>query len=393
MRYQRIITVVIDSLGVGAAPDAAMFSDEGSDTLGHIDAEASLFIPNLVNLGLANLHPLLHTKAIKEPIGYYTKLLEISKGKDTVSGHWEMMGVPVTKPFPTFYENGFPKSLIAELSRLCGCPLIGNKACSGTEILKELGEEAMINNSLIIYTSADSVLQLCAHEEHFGLERLYRCCEIARELTMKEEWKVGRVIARPFIGNASHSFVRTANRHDYALNPYGRTVLNELQDSGYDVIGIGKIHDIFAGEGITKSYRSKSSVMGMEQAIDVMKQDFKGLCFVNLVDFDALWGHRRDPIGYAKELNRFDLLLGELMKGLRDSDLLMITADHGNDPTFTGSDHTREAVPLLLYGKNLRGHGLLPLQDSFASVGKTIADNFHVQLPTYGTSLLKYLHS
>lgn len=392
MRYQRIITIVIDSLGIGSAPDAELFHDEGSNTLGHIDASFSkLAIPNLVSLGLANLCNLKHTKRIKEPLGYYARMLEASTSKDTISGHWEMMGVAIEKPFLTFSETGFPQELIDELSKRCGCRLIGNKAASGTDILKELGEEAMNTNSLIIYTSADSVLQLCAHEESFGLNRLYRCCEIARELTMRSEWKVGRVIARPFIGNDAASFVRTANRHDYALKPYRRTVLNELKDSGFDVIGIGKIHDIFAGEGITTSYRSQSSVMGMEQTIEALNQDFKGLCFVNLVDFDALWGHRRDPIGYAKELERFDGLLGKLLIRLRPDDLLMITADHGNDPTFIGSDHTREAVPLLLYAKNLSGHGLLPIQDSFASVGKTIADNFHVPMPKLGTSFMKYL--
>lgn len=392
MRYQRIITIVIDSLGVGAMHDAEKYHDEGCDTLGHIDAQMpKLSIPNLVKLGLANLHPLLHTKPIQEPIGYYTKLLEKSSGKDTISGHWEMMGLPVVKPFPTFSETGFPKELIDELSKRCECRLIGNKAASGTEILKELGEEAVATGSLIIYTSADSVLQLCAHEKSFGLDRLYHCCEIARELTLKDEWRVGRVIARPFIGNDSDSFVRTSNRHDYALRPHGPTVLDELDKNGFDVIGIGKIHDIFAGAGITKSYRSKSSVNGMEQTIEVIKQDFQGLCFVNLVDFDALWGHRRDPIGYGRELERFDVMLGKLMEELRTDDLLMITADHGNDPTFRGSDHTREAVPLLLYAKNMQGHGLLPIQDSFASVGKTIADNFKVALPKLGTSLIDRL--
>lgn len=392
MRYQRIITIVIDSLGVGAAPDAIAYHDEGSDTLGHIDAAVpSLHIPNLTRLGLANLHPLTHCKASREPLGYYTKLLEASKGKDTISGHWEMMGLPVTEPFLTFTKHGFPDELLKELTERCGCAFIGNKASSGTAILKELGERALSENSVIIYTSADSVLQLAAHEESFGLARLYHCCEIARELTLKEEWRVGRVIARPFIGNNQDDFVRTANRHDYALKPYGRTVLNELKDSGFDVIGIGKIADIFANEGITESYRSQSSVIGMKQTIDMLKRDFNGLCFVNLVDFDALWGHRRDPIGYAQELERFDSLLRELFNELRADDLLMITADHGNDPTFTGSDHTREAVPLLIYGKDMKGHGLLPVQDSFACVGNTVADNFQLSKVHSGQSLLSFL--
>lgn len=389
MKYQRIFTIVIDSLGVGAMSDAALYGDEGADTLAHIDACMPHFhIPNLARLGLANLHPLQHTAPLQEPIGYYTKLCEASAGKDTISGHWEMMGLHITKPFPTFSESGFPTALLDELSARCGHPWIGNKASSGTVILDELGEEAIKSGSMIIYTSADSVLQICASEETFGLEELYRCCEIARELTLKDEWKVGRVIARPFIGSHKGAFIRTANRHDYALKPYGRTVLDTLKDANLDVIAIGKINDIFDGEGITKAYRSQSSVMGMEQTIAMTKTDFNGLCFVNLVDFDALWGHRRNPIGYGEELEHFDVLLGQLLQCLREDDLLMISADHGNDPTYRGSDHTREMVPLLLYSPSMQGHGLLPLQDSFAAVGATIADNFNIPLPKLGRSLL-----
>lgn len=392
MKYKRIFTIVIDSLGVGAAWNAKEYDDEGCDTLGHIDAQMSEFhIDHLAKLGLANLHPLHHVKPVKEPLGYYTKMIEKSVGKDTMSGHWEMMGLHITKPFITFTETGFPKELLDALEQRTGHKCIGNKAASGTEILDELAEEEIATGNMIVYTSADSVLQICGNEETFGLDELYRCCEIARELTMKDEWKVGRVIARPYVGKKKGEFVRTANRHDYALKPYGRTVLNELKDAGYAVISVGKINDIFDGEGISEAHKSKSSVHGMEQTLELMDHDFTGLCFVNLVDFDALWGHRRNPIGYGKELERFDVLLGQILTKLRDDDLLLITADHGNDPTHKGSDHTKEMVPLLVYSPSMHGHGLLPLQDSFASIGATIADNFDVKAPILGVSLLNRL--
>ncbi len=392
MKYKRIFTIVIDSLGVAAAPNAKEYDDEGSDTLGHIDDHMNEFhIPNLAKLGLANLHPLKHVPSVSQPLAYYTKLLETSVGKDTMTGHWEMMGLHITKPFITFTETGFPKELLDELEKRTGHHCIGNKSASGTAILDELAEEEIATGNMIVYTSADSVLQICGNEETFGLDELYRCCEIARELTMKDEWKVGRVIARPYIGKKKGEFVRTANRHDYALKPYGRTVLNELDDHGCAVISIGKIKDIFDGEGINEAYKSKSSVHSMEQTIEVMGHDFTGLCFVNLVDFDALWGHRRNPIGYGQELERFDVLLGSVLDKLKEDDLLLITADHGNDPTYKGSDHTKEMVPLLAYSPSMRGHGLLPIQDSFASIGATIADNFQIPLPKLGKSLLTYL--
>lgn len=392
MKYRRIFTIVIDSLGVGAAPNAGDYDDVGSDTLGHIDEQMKTFhIPHLAQLGLANLHPLSHVAPVVQPSAYYTKLLETSVGKDTMTGHWEMMGLHITKPFITFTDTGFPQELLDELERRTGHHCIGNKAASGTAILDELAEEEIATGNMIVYTSADSVLQICGNEETFGLDELYRCCEIARELTMRDEWKVGRVIARPYIGKHKGEFIRTANRHDYALKPYGRTVLNELDEHGYAVISVGKINDIFDGEGINEAYKSKSSVHGMEQTIDIMNHDFTGLCFVNLVDFDALWGHRRNPIGYGQELERFDQLLGTVLTKLRGDDLLIITADHGNDPTFKGSDHTKEMVPFIAYSPSMNGHGLLPLQTSFASVGATIADNFAIPLPALGTSLLTYL--
>lgn len=392
MKYQRIFLIIIDSLGVGAAPDAALFHDVGSDTLGHIaDRRDRFYIPNLQKLGLANLHPLKQVAPIAEPLGYYTKLREKSNGKDTMTGHWEIMGLQTQKPFRTFTQNGFPPELIAELSKRCGRRIIGNKAASGTAILEELGEQEIQNGDLIVYTSADSVLQICGNEETMGLNTLYRYCKIARELTMREEWRVGRVIARPYRGKKKGAFVRTSNRRDYALKPFGKTALDALKEQGYDVIGIGKIHDIFDGAGMTESLHSQSSVHGMQQTLELMQRSFHGLCFINLVDFDALWGHRRDPIGYGDELERFDALLKEVLEQLKTDDLLLISADHGNDPTFTGTDHTREMVPLLAYSPSMQGHGLLASPDSFACIGASIAENFGVAMPegTIGVSLLK----
>jgi phosphopentomutase len=392
--FQRIFTIVIDSFGIGNAPDAAAFGDEGADTFGHIDESVEqLTLPNLRQLGLANLKPVKHVLPAEKPIGSYAALKEKSNGKDTMTGHWEMMGIQTKKPFITFTDTGFPPELIKELEQRCGRRIIGNKSASGTEILDELAEQEIQNGDLIVYTSADSVLQICGNEETMGLETLYHYCEIARELTMKDEWRVGRVIARPYTGRKKGEFVRTSNRHDYALKPTGKTVLNALQEAGYDVISVGKINDIFVGEGITESYHSNSSVHGMEQTIDIAKQDFNGLCFVNLVDFDALWGHRRNPLGYAKELESFDVKLGELLPLLRQDDLLLITADHGNDPTYKGTDHTREKVPFLAYSPTLAGGKALPEQDTFAVIGATIADNFAVPMPegTIGSSILQLL--
>lgn len=394
MQYRRIFTVVIDSLGVGALPDAADYGDALTDTLGHISQAMDEFcIPNLQKLGMANLHKLKQVASVEKPLGYYSYMYEASTGKDTMTGHWEMMGLHITKPFKTFTDTGFPKELLDELSERTGRTIIGNKSASGTEILEELAEEEIATGHMIVYTSADSVLQICGNEETFDLQELYRCCEIAREITMKDEWKVGRVIARPYVGKKKGEFKRTSNRHDYALKPYGRTVLNALKDAGLDVISVGKIFDIFDGEGLTESNKSKSSVHGMEQTVEIAKRDFKGLCFVNLVDFDALWGHRRDVKGYAQELEKFDVKLGELLELIKDDDLLIITADHGNDPTHTGTDHTREKVPFIAYSPSMKGCGKLDDAQSFADIGATIADNFGVGMPerTIGTSVLKKL--
>ncbi len=393
-KYKRVFTIVIDSLGAGDAVDAAAFGDAGTDTLGHIaESVGNLHIPNLQKLGIANMKPLKNIAPVETPKAYYTRLNEASNGKDTMTGHWEMMGLHITKPFLTFTEHGFPKELIEELEKRTGHKVIGNKSASGTVILDELGEEEIATGHMIVYTSADSVLQICGNEETFGLDELYRCCEIAREITMKDEWKVGRVIARPYVGKKKGEFKRTSNRHDYALKPFGRTALNVLKDAGYDVISVGKIYDIFDGEGITESNRSKSSVHGMEQTIEIAQRDFTGLCFVNLVDFDALWGHRRNVTGYAQELERFDVKLGELLEVLKEDDLLIITADHGNDPTYTGTDHTREKVPFLAYSSSMKEPKKLKEASTFAIIGTTITDNFRLSMPegTIGSSILEEL--
>lgn len=394
-KFKRVFLIVIDSLGIGEMPDAVDYGDVGVDTLGHIsECAGDFYIPNLQRLGMANLKQLKQVKPAAEPRGYYAALREASASKDTMTGHWEMMGLKVRTPFKTFTEKGFPPELIDELERRTGHKVIGNKSASGTVILDELGEEEIATGHMIVYTSADSVLQICGNEETFDLNELYRCCEIARELTMRDEWKVGRVIARPYVGRKRGEFKRTSNRHDYALKPFGLTVLDVLKGNGLDVIAVGKINDIFAGEGITRVERSKSSVHGMEQTIEIAGEDFKGLCFVNLVDFDALWGHRRNPQGYKEELERFDVKLGQLLKKLGPEDLLMITADHGNDPTYRGTDHTREKVPLLVHSPFFTGSGSMGEMETFAVIGATIADNFDLAMPegTIGYSIADKLN-
>ena len=393
-RYNRIFTIVLDSLGIGQMPDAARFGDEGAATLGHIlDHMGTLDMPNLWKLGLLDLHTGGQMTGTGAPMARCLRLSEASNGKDTMTGHWEMMGIFTEKPFQTFTDTGFPPELIAELEKRCGKRVIGNKSASGTAIIDELGLEEINTGAMIVYTSADSVMQICGHEETFDLQNLYRCCEIARELTLRDEWKVGRVIARPYVGNKPGEFRRTSNRHDYALKPTAPTALNVLKDAGLDVIAIGKINDIFCGEGVTESFHSDSSVHGLEQTIEAAGRDFKGLCFVNLVDFDAQWGHRRNPEGYGHEIEKFDKNLGVLMEKLGEDDLLLLTADHGNDPTFHGTDHTREYVPLLAWSKAMDRGGLLEQQNSFAVVGATIADNFGLAMPqgSIGTSILSQL--
>lgn len=396
MKYRRIFTIVIDSFGIGAMDNAAEYGDTGCDTFGHIaDKVPEIKIPHLIHMGLTQLHPapVLTSPQPSECIGKYARLNEKSNGKDTMTGHWEMMGLEIKTPFQTFTDTGFPKELIEALEKETGHRVIGNKAASGTEILDELAEEEIKTGAMIVYTSSDSVLQICGNEETFGLDELYRCCKIARELTMKPEWKVGRVIARPYVGKKKGEFKRTSNRHDYALKPYGKTAMDALKEAGFDVISIGKIRDIFDGEGITQAIRSKSSVQGMEQTIECLDQDFTGLCFTNLVDFDALWGHRRNPQGYAEELEKFDVLLGQFLEKMKEDDLVIVTADHGNDPTFKGTDHTKERVPFLAYSPSMKTSGRIDDQNCFAVIGATIADNFGVAMPkgTIGTSILEQL--
>ena len=385
--YKRVFLIVMDSVGIGEAPDAEQFGDKGAHTLGHIaETMNGLSMPNLGKLGLSHIEEIKGIKKVDKPQAFYTKMKEASNGKDTMTGHWEIMGLNIHTPFRVF-PNGFPEELLNELIKKTGRKIIGNKPASGTEILVELGEEHMKSGALIVYTSADSVLQIAAHEGVVPLEELYRICQIARELTLDEKYMVGRVIARPFIGEPGN-FTRTANRHDYALKPFGRTVMNELKDSGFDVIAIGKINDIYDGEGVTQTFRTISNMDGMDKILQSIEMDFTGLSFANLVDFDALFGHRRDPIGYGKALEEFDERLSEVLTKLNEDDLLIITADHGNDPVHAGTDHTREYVPLLVYSKRINSGGELPIRETFADIGATIAENFAVKMPLVGKSFL-----
>ncbi|OUZ11763.1 phosphopentomutase [Bacillus pumilus] len=389
-QYKRIFLVVMDSVGIGEAPDAAEFNDVGADTLGHIAEKMNgLHMPNMAKLGLSHIKEIKGIPADEKPLAYYGKMQEASNGKDTMTGHWEIMGLYIDTPFRVF-PDGFPDELLNELKEKTGRGIIGNKPASGTEILDELGEEHMKTGDLIVYTSADSVLQIAAHEEVVPLDELYRICEIARELTLDKKYMVGRIIARPFVGEPG-AFVRTPNRHDYALKPFDRTVMNELKDDGLDVIAIGKISDIYDGEGITSSLRTKSNMDGMDKLVDTLKTDFTGISFLNLVDFDALYGHRRDPEGYGKALEEFDARLPEVFDLLKEDDLLVITADHGNDPVHHGTDHTREYVPLIAYSKKHQGANELPTSKTFADLGATVADNFKTTMPKYGTSFLSKL--
>ncbi|WP_243290137.1 phosphopentomutase [Bacillus sp. FJAT-47783] len=389
--YNRVFLIVLDSVGIGEAPDAEKFNDKGADTLGHIaEAMNGLNMPNMSKLGLSNIREIKGIPVQKTPLAYYTKMQEASNGKDTMTGHWEIMGLHIEKPFRVF-PDGFPKALIDELEAKTGRKVIGNKPASGTAILDELGKEHMDTGALIVYTSADSVLQIAAHEEIVPLDELYNICKIARELTLDEKYMVGRVIARPFIGEPGH-FTRTPNRHDYALKPFERTVMNELKDANFDVIALGKISDIYDGEGITEAIRTSSNNDGMDKFISTLDKNFTGLAFLNLVDFDAKFGHRRDPIGYGKALEEFDARLPEVFEKLRDDDLFIITADHGNDPVHHGTDHTREYVPLLVYNKKMQEGKELPIRKTFADIGATVADNFNVTMPKHGASFLDKLN-
>jgi len=381
----------MDSVGIGEAPDADLFNDKGADTLGHIAEHMNgLHMPNMAKLGLSNIREIKGIDKAEKPLAHYTKMQEASVGKDTMTGHWEIMGLNIDTPFKT-YPEGFPEKLLQKLEAETGRTVIGNKPASGTAIIDELGKEHMETGALIVYTSADPVLQIAAHEDIIPIEEQYRICEIARELTKDDEFLVGRVIARPFIGEPG-AFKRTSNRHDYALKPFNRTVMNELKDAGYDVIAIGKISDIYNGEGVTDSVRTKDNMDGMDGFLRTMEQPFTGLSFLNLVDFDAQFGHRRDPEGYGKALEEFDARLPEVFEKMTEEDLLIITADHGNDPTAPGTDHTREYVPLLVYSKRFSGEGEeLPVRKTFADIGATVADNFNVKHPKFGESFLTSL--
>ena len=381
MKFKRIFLIVMDSLGVGEMRDANKFNDQGSNTFVHISQQChGLNIPTLNSLGLYEIeNNIIGTTQVAHPQSYVTKLCEQSNGKDTMTGHWEMMGVLTTKPFKTFSDTGFPQSLIDELEEKTNKKYIGNISVSGTKIINDLGPRHLKTGEIILYTSADSVLQLCANEAIVPVEELYKLCEIAREICMKEEYKVGRVIARPFIGDNPSNFKRTPRRHDYALNPSSYTYMETLKDHNYDVICVGKINDIFNGVGVTETYKSVSNHNGMEITNQIANKDFTGLCFVNLVEFDSEYGHRRNPLGYGKCIEEFDQDLNNLMQLMREDDLLLITADHGNDPTFPGSDHTREKVPFIAYSKQFTDGKLINERLSFADLGRTIIENFDLK--------------
>lgn len=388
MGYKRVHLIVMDSVGIGEAPDAEKFNDIGSDTLGHIAEEAGLTIPHLEKLGLGNIRSLKGVNSVSDHLGYYTKLEEVSVGKDTMTGHWEIMGLNIQSPFRVF-PDGFPDELIQKIEQHTGRKIVGNKPASGTGIIDEYGEHQMKTGDLIVYTSADPVLQIAAHEEIIPLEELYSICEYVREITLDDPYMIGRIIARPYLGEPGN-FTRTANRHDYALDPFGKTVLDSLKEAGKDVIAIGKINDIYNGQGLTESVRTKSNMDGVDQLLKVMDKDFNGLSFLNLVDFDALYGHRRDVKGYAKAIEDFDQRIEEILGKLKEDDLLLITADHGNDPTAPGTDHTREYVPLLAYSPSMKQNGELK-QGHFADIGTTIADIFDVPNTGFGESFLNQL--
>lgn len=377
-KFKRVFVIVMDSVGIGEMKDADRFNDRGANTFVHVsEAKNGLNIPNLNSLGLYDLdHRVRGTEKVEHPHSYCLKLEEASNGKDTMTGHWEMMGILTRKPFKTFTDTGFPKELIEELETRTGRHIVGNIAASGTEIIKQYGEYQMKTGDLIVYTSSDSVLQICGHEEIIPLEELYRCCEIAREICLRPEYLLGRIIARPYVGTNKDDFKRTSNRHDYALSPSERTYMDILQENGYATLCVGKISDIFNGAGVDEKIKTVSNRDGMEKTIALLDRDFTGLCFVNLVEFDSEYGHRRNPLGYASCIEEFDVQLGELIGKMNDDDLLMVTADHGNDPIHHGTDHTREMVPLLIYSASLKRGRELPNQLSFGCIGRTIVENF-----------------
>ncbi|WP_202077988.1 phosphopentomutase [Caldalkalibacillus salinus] len=386
--FKRVFLIVMDSVGVGELPDAPEFNDEGAHTLGHIAEKMNgLRMPNMQKLGLGNIVSVQGIDPVDQPLGVHGKMKEISAGKDTMTGHYEIMGLKVEEPFRTFTETGFPRDLIEAFEKRVGRKVIGNKAASGTEILKELGPEHMETGHLIVYTSSDSVFQIAAHEEIVPLDELYEICEVARELTLEDPYKLGRVIARPFVGKPG-AFERTPNRRDYALSPFAPTVMSHLKEANFDSIALGKISDIYDGEGVTDSVKTKSNEDGMHKLLEQCQRDLQGLVFLNLVDFDAVYGHRRDPVGYGKALEAFDQQLAEVLPALKEDDLLMITADHGNDPVHHGTDHTREYVPVIAYTPSMKKTVDLGVRATFADIGATVADIFNVKAPSIGKSFL-----
>lgn len=389
MMFKRIHLVVLDSVGIGEAPDAADFGDTGSHTLGHIAESAGLSVPNMQEMGLGNIETLKGIDSVDMPSAYHTKLEEVSVGKDTMTGHWEIAGLRIDTPFRVF-PDGFPEALLNQIEEHTGRKIVANRPASGTQILDEWGEHQMKTGDLIVYTSADPVLQIAAHEDIIPLEELYEICEYVREITKEDPYMIGRIIARPYLGEPGN-FKRTSNRHDYALNPFGETMLDRLKAADHDVISIGKIVDIFNEKGITEAIRTESNMDGVDKLVETLKKDFNGLSFTNLVDFDALYGHRRDVEGYRDALEEFDARLPEIMENLQEDDLLILTADHGNDPTAPGTDHTREFVPLLAFSKKLTKTGELK-QGYFADISATILENFGLEPMENGQSFLNQLN-
>jgi phosphopentomutase len=386
--FDRIIIIVLDSVGIGELPDAAEYGDAGANTLGHIaKLQGGLNLPVLVSLGLGCIAPIAGVPCVDSPLASYGKLAEQSRGKDTTTGHWELAGAPVSHPFP-YYPNGFPTEILEKFTALTGYTALGNKAASGTEIIAELGAKHMNTGQPIVYTSADSVFQIAAHEDIISLDELYAMCRLVREQVMIGEHAVGRIIARPFIGLPG-GFTRTANRHDFSLTPVSETMLDRVKAAGLPSIGIGKIGDIYAQRGLSESHPTKSNEHGMDILETLLTQTTSGLIMANLVEFDSSYGHRRDAPGYAKALEAFDVRLGRLLPQLRSSDWLLITADHGCDPTMQGSDHTREYVPLLAYHQNSTGGTSLGIRQTFSDVAASVLDNFGLQPLPYGKSFLQ----
>ncbi len=387
--FNRVCLIVLDSAGIGEMPDAAAWGDAGADTIGNILKSRKVNLPNLQKLGLGDIKPLANLAAIGNPAGSYGKCALKSNGKDTTTGHWEIAGIILEKAFPTF-PKGFPPRVIKKFVAQANVPgVLGNAAASGTEIIKEFGAEHIRTGKPIIYTSADSVFQIAAHEEIISVKRLYEICEIARQILDGAD-KVGRVIARPFVGTSAADFRRTENRHDYAVAPPADNLLPLLRENNFDVVCIGKVASVYDSVGVSEDLPAKNNEQSIGQTINALKKDSRGLIFSNLVDFDMLYGHRRDVEGYARALEYFDWRLPEILNVLRDEDLIIITADHGNDPTFRGSDHTREYAPLLVYGKNARQSVNLGTRQSLADIGQTIAENFNLRLKA-GKSFLNQI--